>query len=197
MAITTVAAAQSAVLRRVRDTNGTAHADVILDVLSDCQRIVNACYGGVMIDDTLTLVPGQTVYLFTTFANDVVRVIDVGFGGKPLRRIAWEELAADNPQWLHAGGSVPQFWDTIGHALLVVGPSPLTAGTTTVGIRYIQELADLTAGGNFEVPPAYVSLVMDMACEVLLLRQRLLPSIAEAADASQRHSVVRTTSEDF
>ena len=186
-----VTTSQARILRRVRDTAGTAHVDVLLDVMSDCQRLVNACYGGVLTDDTHVLTPGQTIYPYTDFTTgDVVRVLDVSLDERPLHRVDWRTLAASDPTWLHTQGQ-PRVWDTLGHALLLVYPSP--PNTATVSIRYIPELVDLTSGGNYEIPDHHVVLVEDLVCEVLLLRQRLFPSIDEAAEASNRHTRLRVT----
>lgn len=186
-----VVSSQARILRRVRDTAGTAHIDVLLDVMSDCQRLVNACYGGVLTDDTLTLTPGQTIYAYSDFTPaDVVRVLDVSLYDRPLHRTDWKMFAAHNPRWVHAQG-VPRTWDTCGHTLLIVYPSPVEA--TTVTVRYIPELVDLTSGGNYEIPDHHVVLVEDLVCEILLLRQRLFPSIDEAASAANRHTRLRVT----
>ncbi len=184
---TTVAAAESLLLTRVRDVQAVAHGDVLLDVLSDCQRIINACYGGVVATASLTLVHRQTCYVRSDVATNVVRPVQVTANNRILTRTPWTELKSDNPDWLHGVG-MPRVWDFIGHNLLVVYPSPPQAAAMTASVRYITETADCTAGGTLEIPDAHVSAMLDLAAEVLLLRQRLFPSIAEAAQSLTQHS---------
>ena len=188
MAITTVNGALDALFARVRDTSQAAHGDVALDVLSDVQRLVNACYGAVLVDDTLAMTANQTVYSYGDVASDIVRIVDVQALGHSLDRTMWRALSGELPAWVHQNGQ-PRVWDTLGHNTLFIAPSD---PTVTLTIRYIKECAALTAGGSFEVPAPYVTLCIDIAAEVLLLRQRLFPSIEEAANAANRHSDPRS-----
>ena len=191
MAITTVNQATAELYRRVRDVNETAHASVMLPVLSDCQRLINAAYGGVLTDVTLTRTSAQTLYPYSDLASDVIRCVSVVYSGRVLQRLNWRELANIDPQWLRAIGSTPRVWDMIGHNLLLIYPSPTIASTKAVTVRYVPELADLTAGENLAIPAAYVTPMLDLAEEVLLWRHRTFMSIEGAAAAVERHSDVR------
>lgn len=187
---TTVAAAEAAILTRVRDVAATAHGDVLLDVLSDCQRIINACYGGVLATASLTLVHRQVCYVRSDVATNVVRPTQVSVNGRILTRTPWVEFKADNPQWVHGVG-MPRAWDFIGHNLLAIYPSPREGDALTASVRYITETADCINGGALEIPDAHVPALLDLVCEVLLLRQRLFPSIQEAAESFVHHSSPR------
>ena len=184
---TTVAAAQSAILTRVRDVAATAHGDVLLDVMSDCQRVINACYGGVFATASMTLTTRKVGYIRTDIAANVVRPIQVAVDGRILTRVPWTEFKSADPFWVHAVGK-PQAWDFVGHNLLFVYPSPRDGEVVTADVTYITETADCTAGGTLEIPDAHVPAFLDLVCEVLLLRQRLFPSIQEAAESFTHHS---------
>lgn len=188
MSITTVNEATDELYRRVRDVDGTAHASVMLSVLSDCQRIVNAAYGGVVTTVTFTRTFEQTLYPYSDFASDVIRCLSVTYSGNVLHRLNWRELANINPQWLRATADTPLAWDMIGHNLLLIYPSPTQVSAKDVSIRYIPELADLAAGGTLAIPQAHVTLMLDLAEEVLLWRHRTMVSIEGAAAAVERHS---------
>lgn len=180
----TVTQAETLIYERVRDSAGTQHADVILPLMSDIQRLINACYGPVMVDGTLTGVAGQSFYSYSSIASDVVRPIQVSLDGRPLRRTDWRQLSAFDSRWSHAIGT-PRVWDLYGHKLLVISP---TKNSITFDVRYIQELADLTAGGSFAIPDPYITLLIDMTCDILLLRTRLPLGRNESGAAIADHS---------
>lgn len=183
----TVNQATDAILRRVRDVGGVAHNDVLLDVLSDCQRVVNACYGNVLTDTTFTTTANKSIYYWTDIASDIVRIVQVSIDGRILHKTEWRQLSQNDPFWMQSSG-VPRVWDTIGHNLFVLSKPPNSA--ITVSVRYVSECIDLVAGGSFAVDETCVPLIMDLTCEVLLLRQRLFPSIEEAAQSAIRHANV-------
>lgn len=193
MAITAVNDALTALYLRVRDPAGTVHSDVALDVLSDCQRLVNACYGAALTDATITLTPGQTFIPWTSIASDVVRIVHVIQDERTVAQVPWQSLATTDVGWVHARGQNVLAWDSVGHSLLVVYPTPDLASARSITVRYVAELVDLVSGGTFVVPPTYVTLCIDLAAEILLLRQRLFPSIDEAAQAVFRHARPRIT----
>ena len=188
MAFTTVAQVQAAVARRVRDPNVITHGDVMLAVLSDCQRLVNAALGSVVADDTLTLVHRQVLYTYAEVAADVVRVVKVtSDAGRVLQQVDWRQLVNADPHWLHAVAEEPRYWFAVGHNLLGIYPSPPGTGRTAT-VRYVQDLADLGSGDTLDIPSAHANMMIDMAEEVLLLRARLFPSLAGADEALTRHT---------
>ena len=191
MAITTVAQARAEVLQRVRDPNNVQHADVILDVLTDAQRLVAVAMASTSTDATLTLTPRQVLYTYSAIASDVARILHVTYQGRALQRANWREFSHAHPVWLHAVGDVPRHWDVIGHNLLAVFPSPPTA-TRSVTVRYVPILGTLGASDALTIPSAHVPLMLDIAEEVLLLRARLFPSIEGAVAAEDRHIDAKT-----
>lgn len=188
MAFTTVAQVQAALARRVRDPNVVQNADIILPLISDCQRLTNAAFAGVTTDVTLTLTHRQVLYEYAAVASDIVRVLSVTADtGALLQRVDWRQLAHADPRWLHAVGDAPRHWTTIGHNLLLLHPSPPESIGRTVTIHYVQDLADVTSGSTLEIPSAHVSFLLDMAESVLLVRNRLFPSMEGADAALERH----------
>lgn len=188
MAFTTVAQVQAALSRRVRDPNVTQNADIMLALLSDCQRLVNAALGSVVTTATVTLTHRQTVYAYGEVASDIVRVLGVTADtGAQAHQIDWRQLAHNDPRWIHAVGDEVRHWDVIGHNLILLHPSPPESVGRTATVQYVQELADLGSGDTLDIPPAHVNLMIDMAEEVLLLRNRLFPSLEGADAALERH----------
>ena len=191
MSITTVNEATDELYRRVRDSGQTAHASVMLSVLSDCQRLTNALYGGVLTDVTLVRVKQQSLYLYSAIASDVIRCVSVTYRGETLHRTNWKELANFDPLWLRAVADTPRVWDMIGHNLLCIYPAPDVGSFKNVVVRYVPELADLSAGGTLAIPTQHVPPMLDLAEHVLLWRHRTMVSVEGANAALERHSHVR------
>ena len=188
MAYTTVAQVRAAVGRRVRDPNVIQNDDVMLPVISDCQRLVNAALASVVTEATVTLTHRQVLYSYGAIASDVVRVVSVtADSGRLLQRIDWRQLAHADPRWVHAVGDEPRHWDVFGHNLIFIHPSPPESVGRTATVKYVQELNDVTSGSALSIPAAHANLMIDMIEEVLLLRNRLLPSLEGADAALERH----------
>ncbi len=182
--VTTAGALRAAAQRRVRDTDGTAHSDtIVLDLLSHCQRAVNAKNKSVLGTTTKTLLRNQPLIHIQSSLNDnILRIERVQYQGRDLERVQWTSLAHHNPRWFRLTDRIPRVWDVIGRDLFLVWPSPPIGVTVTVDVTYTKSTVDLTTDGDsLEVDEQHSPAILTLMEQLLLMRQRLLPAIASAA----------------
>jgi hypothetical protein len=183
--------------RRIRDPQNTAHdlTTVVYPILSYCQQLVNAA-GDVRREATLPALLSPVATPFTTlFINNWMRMTEVRVGkntpaaiaATPLPRINWRTLAANDPHWLRATAPRPRYWDLIGQNVMLLWP--LWTTPFTILRRTLVTPATLTTAASItELPDEHMPMILALAESVLLLRQRLLTSIPQAAERAQRVS---------
>lgn len=171
--------------RRIRDPNSTAHASgSVITLLSHIQRCVNAMTGAVKVSTDVT-VSTTSVHAFTDMTSSLtthVRVERVLYQNDDVLHCAWTKYAHIDPYWTRRAGSRPLMWDMVGRGLFVVTPSlPGLGGTVTaLGTKLTTAL---TIGSSAtELPDEHMPAILAMGEQLLLIRQRLLASVKPAVE---------------
>lgn len=180
---------------RIRDPNNTAHnLAVVYEVLSHCQRLVNAA-GDVRRETSTSAVSPGTNPFTTLFINNRMRVTEIRVGANntaaskstPLPRVNWRQLAVRDPHWVRATAPRPRYWDMIGQNILLLWPN--WTQPFNIQRRILTNPATLTGSSSVtELPDQHMPMILALAESVLLLRHRLLASVPQAAERAQRIS---------
>jgi hypothetical protein len=180
-----------ALLRRVRDPRGTA-TDIfsVFNVLSHCQRFVNAATRAVLIDVPLYRFPGNPFIQISGITPPILRVEQVRAFGRTLERGDWTQLQNHDPTWLKRRASLPLFWSQIGGDLLCIWPSAISQDACQVVVTGTKYTADLTVYNQpLELPDHHAAAILTMGEELLLLRQRLMSLAMKAAAERQKVAI--------
>lgn len=194
MAIATEAALIDALAQRIRDPNSTAHSrSVVADVLTHCWRLVNGATNTETTSASVSFAASQPfVSLFASLPFSI-RVIAVGTSTtQRLAPIDWRTLASHDPLWFRRTADRAEVWGMVGRDLLFVWPAPAIA--TTYSIRYVTADTISDTGAAF-ASSQLTAPILDLAEQVLLLRQRLLASMKPAAEQFQQQIQTRAIHE--
>ncbi len=174
------------VLRRVRDTQAAATSrSLVLSLLSEVQRIVNAHTGDVISSASLTTVAFKQIYKLSDDVPNAVKVRGVRDGSRDLELSRWEELARGDVQWFRRVGGQFEIFSTIGRDILVVHPARDAASSVTVD--YVKLTTALTLETDTtEIDDDNIPLLLDIIESLLLLRVR---NLVEARLGLQRISL--------
>ena len=116
--------------RRVRDPSNVAHPrDFARDVLSRCQRALNAGLGLITREDTLVL-DAVTPQVYNVMAKlpNAVRLLAIREGTRQLAKVDWTMLGAVDPSWPIRVGAVFAAWSLIGRDRLLLYPGVAETG---------------------------------------------------------------------
>ena len=186
--------------RRVRDPSNVAHPrDFARDVLSRCQRVLNASLELVTREDTLVLAAGTPqVYNVTATLPNAIRLVAIREGTRQLARVDWAMLGAADPGWPLRLADSFVAWSLVGRDRLLLYPGvPQTGGRETVTVVSVGLTTVLSADTTeLQLPNHTHTLLLDLAEAVLLLRdrqfesfddvvERLAPRAVEAVRAGQ------------
>ncbi len=178
----------TAIRRRIRDENATAHTQAFVrDLLDRSQVAVNATTRSVVSDSTLTTAAGQAIYHVETDLTSAITPERVLWNSQVIDRIEdWRELARMDRSWLIRRDSEIKAWTMIGHNLIVLYPA-LTIASSAV-VRCSKVTAALTLDATtLELPEELETVAMDLVTTLLLLRQRDLDMVEEwAAKAAEK-----------
>lgn len=189
---------RTAVLRRIRDPNGTAHATTdVLIVLSAAQRLVNAKTRALVTQTTSGTrfarrpLMSLTVNLAGVIHVESVRSLD---GKRELQKINWRTLAHYDPNWFRKTATTPTLWGMVGHDQLLVWPAAAVQGQDIMVVSTNVTPA-LTLDADVTVlPDQHMPAVLDITEQCLLARQRLFASLKVASEKqNQRADVGRAT----
>ena len=172
----------TAIRRRVRDENATAHTQAFVrDLLDRSQVAINTTTRSVVSDTTLNTTAGQAIYHVETDLTAAITPERVLWNSQVIDQIEdWRELARMDRSWLVRRGDEIRAWTLIGHNLLVLYPALRVADTVTV--RSSKVTAALSADATLlELPEELETLAMDLVTTLLLLRQRDLDMVEEWA----------------
>lgn len=163
----------SELLIRVRDPQGSATSRTLtIDILSQCQRLVNMQTGLVTDSATMTLNGRKLFYNeMSTVLPEHARIIGVRYQGSNLERTTVAELRALDSSWFRRIANRPEAYAMIGREILVIHPGIEQADTVTVD--YVKLLDNLTReDDSFELADQDVPDVLDLAEVIVLLKQR-------------------------
>ena len=179
----TVGTLITALGRRIRDPNNLAHsATNVTTLLSAVQQVVNTMTGAVKTSVTTGITTNPAFGLLSTVNNGLVRVERLLYRGQDVIRAPWPRFAAVDPLWARRSGSRPLMWDMVGRTTLAVTPCiPSTAETVTlIGTKTLTTLT--TSGQATEVSDQLMPVILSMAEQLLLQRQRLMASIKPSVE---------------
>lgn len=177
-----------ALLRRVRDPQGSAHSRVFVrTVLTHCQRLVNAGLRVVLVETTLTTEPYRQVYPLQTLLPSTIRVQAVREGGRDLHRVTLPTLNVDR-RWFRRTASRFHLWAQVGHDMLIVHPAKLEASSVVV---VSAALTNIFTGEDTvpDLPDYVIPAMLALAEGVLLARSRNFAPLAAALRGVTREAV--------
>jgi len=165
----------SEVLDRVRDPQGShqgrSRASVV-DLLSQCQRLINAKTGIVVGSASLGLNGQQLFYSpISALLSSAAAVIGVRYNGSNLERTTVEELRAIDSSWFRRVDSEPSAFTVIGREILVIYPAVEFNDIATVD--YVSITTDFVGEeSSFTMADQDVPDVLDLTEIILLAQQR-------------------------
>lgn len=182
----TAGSLRTAIQRRIRDPNGTAHAAAdVLTILSAAQRLVNAKTHAVLSQSSAAIrFKNRPLISLTTNLTNVVHVESVRTveGKRELQRIDWRSLVHHDPNWFRRAGDTPRVWATVGEDQLLVWPASRLSAAD-IFVVYTGVTPALTADATLTVlPDQHMPAVLDIAEACLLTRQRLFGSLKQATE---------------
>lgn len=177
----------TAIGRRVRDPNSTAHSSTnVIGLLNHVQRIINAATSAVKSTVTLAMSTAQPNGLFLTATSlaTLIRAERVIHQGKDVPRSDWRQFFHHDPYWARVVGPRPLLWDRVGLGLFCITPTKPGDSVSVIGPKVLTALT--TAGQATELPDQHMPAMVAMVEQLLLQRQRLFTSVKPSVDAMQR-----------
>lgn len=169
------------ILRRVRDTQGSANSrDLVLDLLSRCQQLLNLGIRAVIDQTVVTLEPYRTLYDLSVLVPQAGRVVGVQYLDVELDVLNWRHLKHVDRAWFRSVGPAPSAWAGIGRDLLAIIPAVEIATPVTILSAKLTDVLDEYAD-PIEIPEAYEPLLCDMVEGLLLLKQRTFAPLTSTA----------------
>ena len=166
-------------LKRVREQGGVGTSiDFAIQLLSRCQRVVNAGIGRVITSSSFTINPEQLIYKYRDSLVDAVDVVSIKDGDRTLLRSSLADLSAYDVDWVRkVDGDRAEFWAQLGRDILVVYPGQAAEDSLTV--YYTKLTTEVTTSGadyNTELDLAEedVELAVGLGEVMMLARGRLL-----------------------
>lgn len=185
----------SELLARVRDQQGVRTSrSLTVDILSQCQRLVNARTGRITSSASLTLYARQLFYSpLSDLLPGMASVTGVQYGGSNLDYMPISDLRAISPSWFRDIGSTPIAYSLIGREVLVIYPGIDVSGQSAT-VDYVSLLDDFeTEESTFEFTAQDTPPVLDLAEVIILTAHRrtnvlktLLGSLDVKLDLRQR-----------
>lgn len=175
----TAGSLRTAILRRIRDPDGTAHAAVdVRTILACAQRLVNARTRAVQTTFAFNRNPNQP---FTALDNSP-HISSVRCNGRELQMIDWQSLIHHDPYWFRRTADTPTVWSLIGRTTLLVWPSPtFLTGNVNVTRTFVSG-AFANDGIATNLPDQHMPAILDIVEQCLLARQRLFGSLKQASE---------------
>jgi len=170
-------------LLRVRDPDGTAHErSMVLRLLAECQRLVNAETRALLAELPVTIDSTNTVVDVQRLMPWALRIETIRDGIRDLHRCSsWRQLAQADRLWLRRTGGRVQQWCHFTPARILLYPVPVDP--TVLTFVYTLRTSDFTLDSDLvQLPVNLEPAILDLAEQVLLMRQRLFLSIPPAAE---------------
>lgn len=175
----------SALGRRIRDPNNTAHASTnVIALLNHIQRIINAATSAVKVTSTVTPTGPNAFIVMTNSLSSLIRAERVVFNNKDVLRSDWRSFVHHDPYWARAVGPAPLVWDRVGLGLVCLTPVVIGQPISVIGPKVTTALT--TAGQATELPDQHMPAMLSMAEQLLLQRQRLFKSLKPSIESMQR-----------
>ena len=169
-------------LLRVRDPDATAHArPFVLRLLTQCQRLINAETRAVLSSADLTADASSTILDIQHLLPWAIRVETIRDGIRDVQRCgSWHEIAGSDRYWLKRTAGRPVVWCHFTPARILLYPAPIDPMTLT--LIYTLKTNILTETTPLQLPFNLEPAILDLAEEIILVRQRLFLSIKPVAE---------------
>lgn len=187
-------------LARVRQTGapGTTN-DFAMQILSKCQRIVNAGLKRVTASTSYTTAANTLVYLYRNTLTSAVDILTVKEGTRELQRCdSLLDLEAYDADWPTTTGTRFEFWLQLGRDLLILYPAKIGASSVTVIYSTLTTEYDNYAedsGTNTDLSDEDINIALGIAEVVLLLRNKQIALAQSRAkvisEVVQKHLAMR------
>lgn len=173
----TAGAVTDTLLARVRQTGapGTSN-DFAIQVLSKCQRIVNAGLKRVSASGSLTTAANTLIYEYRSTLTSAVDILSIKEGTRELQKCnSFADLQAYDADWVTATGTRFEFWLQLGRDILILYPAKTGASSVTVIYSTLTtEYDNYTEDGNtsLDLSDEDADLALELSEIVLLLRNK-------------------------
>jgi len=169
-------------LLRVRDPDATAHPrPLVLRVLTECQRLVNAETRAVLASVAFTADASHTILDIQHLLPWAIRVETIRDGVRDLHHCgSWHEIAATDRYWLKRTAGRITTWCHFTPSRVLLYPAPNDPVPLT--LIYTLRTADLGETTPLQLPFNLEPAILELAEQVLLTRQRLFLSIPPVAE---------------
>jgi len=155
------------------------------NVLSRCERIINAYTGSVTAVSNFSSIAEQLFYDYRATLTSAIDITEISESNRTLTKCAsLADLSALDIDWFrNITGTRFEAWCQIARDTLVVYPAKAAAGTNDLSITYTKlpaAYATYAAAGskNFELPDRDVELAIALAEIILLARGRAFETIS-------------------
>lgn len=166
------------VARRVRDPDNTATTrDLLLRILTQAQRLVNAQTRALLAEAEFTIDSDNSILDIATMLPLAVRVETLREGTRDITKCAsWKEIAEVDRFWLKRTGGRIEMWCHFSPSKVIVYPRPVETTTVrAVCTRYTNALTLDT--DEIELADNLHPAILNLAEQLLLMRMRLFPSL--------------------
>lgn len=170
-------------LLRVRDPDATAHSRTFVRrVLAECQRLVNAETRAVLAEVPITVDQTNTILDVQRLLPWAIRIETIRDGIRDIPRCrSWRELAQADRLWLRRTGGRVQTWCHFTPARVLLYPAP--ADPVSLTFVYTLRTNDFTTDAvELQLPVNLEPAILNLAEQILLVRQRLFLSVPPAAE---------------
>lgn len=189
-------------LARVRQTGapGTAN-DFAMQILSKCQRIVNAGLKRIISASTFSTTASTLVYAYRsvlTSAVDILSVRESVYGREIQKCNSLAELAAYDADWFTATGLRFEAWIQLGRDIFILYPAKI--GSSSVYIEYTTLTTEYDnyaedSGTDMDLSDEDTDIALGIAEVVLLLRNKQIALAQSRAkvisEVVQKHLAMR------
>lgn len=169
--------------RRLRDPNNERHGTtLVVDVLSQSQRLINFATEAKTTTVTFTPSAGRTLYrtseLDGTSPTNVMKVTAIRQSNRDLIEVAWRSLGHVDVQWLRRQGARYEVFARIGGNLVVIAPA--MSVPQPLEITYVAKPAavvnDATA---IDLADEFVPAILDLAELTLATRVKQFDGLSD------------------
>jgi len=176
---------------RLRATSLTISSASLYDVMDKVQKTLNHALVRKVTTGTLTLSTASAQSFYYTSAaigTDCIRPLAVYLSSRTVMETpGWGQIQQYDRNWFNATGTRLETWSPVGHNMIAVYPSVVTADATTYTCVYLQDTTTLNSTADtFNLADDDIDLVLDL-CEIVWLSNlRLYPEVKAKVEKFQR-----------
>jgi hypothetical protein len=158
--------------RRLRDPNNDRHArTLVLDVLTQCQRVLNYQQENRLTTISFTPAAGRTLYQTSAVAADVAKIVEVSQEGRKLYLVDWHDLPHTDTHWLRRTSNQYEMFARVGGNMFALIPA--LDRVQAVDVTYVTVPAAVVDGATaIDVDDKLVPALLDLGELILLAKNR-------------------------